>query len=222
MKRSRGRGRKPGNSPNKTFESNGPDVKIRGNANQIYDKYMQYARDAQTSGDRVAAENYQQHAEHYFRIMAASQPKERPRDDASDDAEDRDERETSEAGSDGERSSDGDGRRDGRSRDRNRDRDRNRNRDRDREQGDAKADPMAVVDDEETPAPVEASDDSAEPEKKPRRRTYRRKTDANGDGKADSAPAGDDRDDAAGLHAMMSRTGPSPVVSDTAVEPGDA
>ena len=78
MKRQRGRGRKPGNPGNRSLESNGPDVKIRGSASQIYEKYMQYARDAQTSGDRVKAENYLQHAEHYYRIVAANAPKERP------------------------------------------------------------------------------------------------------------------------------------------------
>ncbi len=78
MKRQRGRGRKPGggNPGNRPFESNGPDVKIRGTAAQIYEKYMQYARDAQSSGDRVKFENYLQHAEHYFRIMAATMPRE--------------------------------------------------------------------------------------------------------------------------------------------------
>jgi len=81
MKRQRGRGRKPGggggNQGNRPFESNGPDnTKIRGNAAQIYEKYMQYARDAQSSGDRVKSENLLQHAEHYFRIMAATMPRE--------------------------------------------------------------------------------------------------------------------------------------------------
>lgn len=52
-----------------TFDSNGPDVKLRGSANQIFEKYLTLARDAGTSGDRVMAENYQQHAEHYFRII---------------------------------------------------------------------------------------------------------------------------------------------------------
>lgn len=52
-----------------TYDSNGPDVKIRGNPNQIYDKYIVLARDATSSGDRVMAENYLQHAEHYFRII---------------------------------------------------------------------------------------------------------------------------------------------------------
>ena len=82
MKRQRGRGRKPGgggggNHGNRPHESNGPDVKIRGTAAQIYEKYMQYARDAQSGGDRVKYENYLQHAEHYYRVMAATMPRER-------------------------------------------------------------------------------------------------------------------------------------------------
>ncbi len=54
-----------------TFDSNGPDVRIRGNAYQVHEKYLQIARDAQSAGERVAAENYDQHAEHYYRIIAA-------------------------------------------------------------------------------------------------------------------------------------------------------
>src|SRR3954447_21179569 len=52
-----------------SFESNGPNVKIRGNAYQVFERYVALAREAQTSGDRVAAENLYQHAEHYFRMM---------------------------------------------------------------------------------------------------------------------------------------------------------
>ena len=55
------------------YESNGPDLKIRGNASHIAEKYLQLARDAQSSGDPIAAENYYQHAEHYFRLIAAAQ-----------------------------------------------------------------------------------------------------------------------------------------------------
>jgi len=55
------------------YESNGPDVKIRGTASHVAEKYLQLARDAQSSGDPVAAENYYQHAEHYFRLIAAAQ-----------------------------------------------------------------------------------------------------------------------------------------------------
>ena len=77
MKRSRGRNRRPGgnqqnafNNPNRHFESVGPDVKIRGSAQQVLEKYQQYARDAHTSGDRVLSEAYFQYAEHYQRIVA--------------------------------------------------------------------------------------------------------------------------------------------------------
>lgn len=77
MKRSRGRGRRPQNNsinPNRTFDSTGPEIKIRGSASHVYEKYLQLARDANTAGDRVSAENYLQHAEHYWRIMAVNQP----------------------------------------------------------------------------------------------------------------------------------------------------
>lgn len=74
MKRSRGRGRRPqNNNPNRTFDSSGPEVKIRGSAAHVYEKYLQMARDANSSGDRVMAENYLQHAEHYYRLMSAAQ-----------------------------------------------------------------------------------------------------------------------------------------------------
>ncbi|HEV2561135.1 MAG TPA: DUF4167 domain-containing protein [Rhizomicrobium sp.] len=75
MKRSRGRGgRRPQqNNPNRTFDSSGPEIKIRGSAAHVYEKYLQLARDANSSGDRVMAENYLQHAEHYYRILAANQ-----------------------------------------------------------------------------------------------------------------------------------------------------
>src|SRR5690606_29088050 len=72
-KRSRGRGRKPQHSANRAFDSNGPDVKIRGTAAHICEKYQQLARDAISAGDRVTAENYYQHAEHYYRLLMAAQ-----------------------------------------------------------------------------------------------------------------------------------------------------
>ena len=65
--------RKGPNPLTRNYESNGPDVKIRGSAQQIAEKYATLARDAQSSGDRVMAENYLQHAEHYNRIIAAAQ-----------------------------------------------------------------------------------------------------------------------------------------------------
>lgn len=55
----------------RNFDSNGPDVKIRGTASHIFERYCQLARDANSSGDRVAAESFLQHAEHYYRIMLA-------------------------------------------------------------------------------------------------------------------------------------------------------
>jgi len=73
-KRMRGRNRKSHHNPlTRVYESNGPDIKIRGTASHVAEKYVQLARDAQTSGDPVAAENYYQHAEHYFRMIAAAQ-----------------------------------------------------------------------------------------------------------------------------------------------------
>jgi hypothetical protein len=79
----------------RVFESNGPDIKIRGTASHVAEKYVQLARDARSSGDPVAAENYYQHAEHYFRLIAAAQeqfrqnqPQPRPDEIISEDGED--------------------------------------------------------------------------------------------------------------------------------------
>jgi hypothetical protein len=120
-KRSRGRnnngGRKQFNPMSRNFESNGPDVKIRGNASHIAEKYIQLARDASASGDLVMAENYFQHAEHYFRIVSAAQQQNPQRseqqqpsynsntdDDDDDDAdEDRESRDTRSDRDDGQR-----------------------------------------------------------------------------------------------------------------------
>ncbi len=93
MKRQRGRSRRTSggnNNPNRHYESNGPDVKIRGSAQQVLDKYLQYARDAQTSGDRVMSEAYFQHAEHYQRVISAMQAGSKPRRDREDDRSDED------------------------------------------------------------------------------------------------------------------------------------
>jgi hypothetical protein len=68
-----GNNRKGSNPLTRTYDSSGPDVKIRGTAQHIAEKYAALARDAQSSGDRVMAENYLQHAEHYNRIIAAAQ-----------------------------------------------------------------------------------------------------------------------------------------------------
>lgn len=86
MKRMRGRNHRQGgggggirhhatgNIPlnrNHVFDSSGPDLRIRGTAQQLFEKYLQLGRDATGSGDRVMAESYFQHAEHYFRILNA-------------------------------------------------------------------------------------------------------------------------------------------------------
>jgi len=67
------RNRSLGNIINRVFDSSGPEGKVRGTPQQIIDKYSQLARDAQLSNDRVAAENFQQHAEHYTRMLAEAQ-----------------------------------------------------------------------------------------------------------------------------------------------------
>ncbi|MDP6057372.1 MAG: DUF4167 domain-containing protein [Pirellulaceae bacterium] len=76
-KRSRGRnsGRRNAPARHQTFDSNGPSVRVRGNAHQVYEKYLAMARDAHASGDRIMEENYHQHADHYFRIIN-SEPEE--------------------------------------------------------------------------------------------------------------------------------------------------
>ncbi len=105
----RSRGRNNNNNPNnpnpqhnggrprvphrsQTFDSNGPGIKIRGNAYQVFERYVALAREAVSSGDRIAAENFYQHAEHYFRIMNANgdnpaQNRNRPVNPADQEAE---------------------------------------------------------------------------------------------------------------------------------------
>jgi len=88
-RRSRGRGgRKSGNPRNQTYDSNGPGARVRGNPSQIYEKYQQLARDAASSGDRVGAENFLQHAEHYFRLMNAAAAKNEQRNNAEEGGRD--------------------------------------------------------------------------------------------------------------------------------------
>jgi len=67
-----GGGRRNGSPRSQNFDSNGPDIKVRGNAQQVVDKYQALAREAATAGDPVMAENYYQHAEHYYRLMTAN------------------------------------------------------------------------------------------------------------------------------------------------------
>ncbi|MEQ3709727.1 MAG: DUF4167 domain-containing protein [Tateyamaria sp.] len=71
--RNRNNNNSGGNVINRVFDSSGPEGKVRGTPQQIIDKYNQLARDAQLSGDRVATENFQQHAEHYLRLLSEAQ-----------------------------------------------------------------------------------------------------------------------------------------------------
>lgn len=71
--RNKSRNRSVGNIVNRVFDSSGPEGKVRGTPQQIIDKYNQLARDAQLAGDRVATENFQQHAEHYLRMLGEAQ-----------------------------------------------------------------------------------------------------------------------------------------------------
>ena len=131
--RSRGRGNRKsggggGNVVNRVYDSAGPEGKVRGTPQQIIDKYLSLARDAQTSNDRVAAENFLQHAEHYQRLlMQANAQQEQSRRDQSESGQDYD-------------GDDGDGRDDRGGRDDRRDdRDNRDNRDRDGGQGERRA-----------------------------------------------------------------------------------
>lgn len=161
MKRPRGRRRSGGggnnNNPNRHFESNGPDVKIRGSAQQILDKYLQYARDAQTSGERINSEAYLQHAEHYLRLVAQMQAKQKPkRDDNSDNESDDDQDSASNSDGSGDKSEDSGKKPKGKS-----------------------EDPLKVIDGEQ----AEASDGESKPK---RRRNYKKKSDNDGDASGDS------------------------------------
>ncbi|WP_224000129.1 DUF4167 domain-containing protein [Aureimonas sp. SA4125] len=131
--RMRGRGRKGPNPLSRSYESNGPDVKIRGTAQHIAEKYSTLARDSAASGDRVMAENYLQHAEHYGRIVAAAQGTFQLQQDENDFGDQTDEDGEDEGGSEnGYANGNGNGNEDRGQNDRNQ-YDRNQN---DRNQGD--------------------------------------------------------------------------------------
>ena len=178
-------------NPNRHYESNGPDVRIRGSAQQILDKYLQYARDAQTSGDRVKAEALFQHAEHYARIVAvfekqkeearlereareAARAEERAQRDAERAARGETDGDADVISEDGEAPADtaeasgADGESEPKPRRRNRK---------------PKADELAVVDADESDeaAPVAEASEAASEDKPKRRRTYSRKKEASAD-----------------------------------------
>lgn len=78
------RNRSVGNVVNRVFDSAGPEGRVRGTPQQVIEKYQALARDAQLSGDRVAAENFQQHAEHYTRLLTEAQREQNERQAAQD------------------------------------------------------------------------------------------------------------------------------------------
>ena len=185
--RQRGRngGRKHVNPLSRNFESNGPDVKVRGNAAHIAEKYLQLARDAQSSGDSVMAENYLQHAEHYFRIVSSAQqaqngqrPEGQSDDDYDDDMPEMNSRfsspqpppqqqyvqaEGEEQAGEGEQNREqGQPRQDGERQQRGDRRDRNRNRERFRPEGEVQQ-PVAASEEAQPVAAPEAVEASGEP-----------------------------------------------------------
>ena len=86
--RNRNQSRRNGNgSPNKSnnFDSSGPDIRVRGNAIQVNEKYLALANDASTSGDRIKAEGFFQHAEHYYRVFMNANGGIDPRKASSDE-----------------------------------------------------------------------------------------------------------------------------------------
>ena len=189
--------RKGPNPLTRSYESNGPDVKIRGSAQQVAEKYTALARDAMSSGDRVMAENYLQHAEHYNRIIATAMAQMAPQRDARDDEDDGDEegvqkggfeQRTQSSGDDGsgpkpvidgvpaEVSMDdeqGSGQQGRRSR-------RNRRRDQDNG-GEAGAEAQATNDGDEAPATATAEEQEEAPKRQRRPRRPRAEDDSAGD-----------------------------------------
>ena len=173
MKRQRGRNRNKksgGNStnPNRSWDSNGPEVKVRGNAQTVFERYQQLARDAQSSGNRVRAENLLQHAEHYLRLNAELQA---AAEKAREERDARRDKERAERGDGGRGDSDGDD---------NRGRNRRRRRDGDDDAGEGNR---------ASDASDDTSDDTEDSGR--RRRAPRKKDDTTADGLETITPEGD-------------------------------
>ena len=114
--RGRNNGRKGGNPRNQSFESNGPDVKVRGNAQQVVEKYLALARDASSAGDRIDAESYYQFAEHYYRVMNAANEQQRQQQQQQNADSDGDGQQSNGDASEKADASEGDGNQNGRRR----------------------------------------------------------------------------------------------------------
>lgn len=165
-----------GNVVNRVFDSSGPEGKVRGTPAQIIDKYNQLARDAQLSGDRVATENFQQHAEHYLRMLSEAQRE-------IDARREEQERQNRERQAEQERIN--------RERQAERDRERAARTEQDPQQPPHEVDPSAapqpdVVESEGETGLVETPESKPKPKPKPRTRTRKPKADAP---KAEEAPA---------------------------------
>ncbi|MEM5470440.1 DUF4167 domain-containing protein [Hoeflea sp. AS60] len=155
-----GGGNRKGQNPlSRSYDSSGPDVKIRGTAQHVAEKYMNLARDAQSSGDRVMAENYLQHAEHYNRIILTAQAQMQERFQRDDNAsqQSRDSQDQ-----DDDRDSDDDN--DGNMQDQRND----RNDQQDRPERHSRPDRSERQDRGERSERQERSDRSERPERKPR------------------------------------------------------
>ena len=163
-----------GNNPNRSFDSNGPEVRVRGNASTVYEKYVQLAQDANRNGNRVRAEALYQHAEHYLRVHSEQQ--------AARDAAAR-EKEAREAKRREERDARNEGRNEGRG---DRDDGGNRRRRRDEDTSEQPAPAEATADPITAPA-AEVTEEAAGLEVvKPRRRAPKRETAEDADTSEDS------------------------------------
>ncbi len=159
MKRGRNQRRRQGVNPNRALDSNGPDVRIRGTANQIFDKYQALARDASSAGDRIKAESYLQHAEHYYRMIRAAQANQQQQQPQQSQQEGDNEQPSVDSGDD-ERSSNREPRR-ARAPRRN---------------GASETEAPAAEEETSGESSPEADDKPAEAEKKPRRKRAPRRT----------------------------------------------
>ena len=184
MKRGRNQRRRPGANPNRALDSNGPDVRIRGTANQIYDKYQALVRDAHSAGDRVKAESYLQHAEHYFRLIRSLQPAQPP---ASQQGQESD---ADQPGVDDNSEQRENGQRENDSRDRSAPIRRGRNNHSRNDAGAEPSETTAEAKPEEKTQTVAAEEPAPVEEKKPRRKRAPRRTVKSADsGDTESKPA---------------------------------
>lgn len=223
MKRSRGRNRRSGgnnnnnnfNNPNRHFESVGPDVKIRGSAQQVLDKYLQYARDSHTSGDRVTSEAYYQYAEHYQRIVAKqNEAKEKQQNKHSND---RDNRRNNR--NDGDNSDDDNNNNNNNDNENNSNEDDNHQRAQDSRNDQRGSSRDADDDHAKDQSSSDTSDDDSERESKPKakRAPRQRRKPYNKDEGGDKKPASANADDADGVMKTLSR-GRKKEVAEEAVE----